>query len=341
MNLKHQYSDNIQHQKILIFGPELPPIGGVSIHVLRVTEKYKENFNEVKIIDVAKELKNKSRITYAFFILRTILKFKPTQIDYHTSYFDSFIYELFVLIILKFIFRFKIFFIDHDPRYLYKKHKFAKIFFNFLNIFLTRQIIIGSSTYKSYLDNKIKLKNYALESSFLLPCEFEYSIAKKTIYPKQLKFFFEKNNPIIIFNGFEFLLVENQDIYGFDRAINLIINLKKDFKNIGLLILCSQIGNKNYFNKINEKIIENNLNNNILLLTDNYPLWPLFEKANIFIRPTRSDSYGISIEEALNFNIPAIASDVCLRPNGTILFDNNNEEDLYNKTFSVLKKLEK
>lgn len=341
MNLKHQYSENIKNQRILIFGPELPPIGGVSVHISRVSEKYKENLNETKIIDVSKEIKNRSRIKYGLFVIKTIFHFKPTQIDYHTSHLDSFMFELFGIIILKFFLKYKLLFIDHDPRYLYKKNKSFKIFFNFLNKFVEKQIIIGDSTHKSYLNNKIFLHNFIIESSFLPPSKLEIESAQNIIYPHKIQKFLEKQSPIILFNAFEFTLMENQDLYGFDRAVGLMKKLKNEFENIGLLILCSQVGNKNYFKKIEELIKQNNLNDNISILFDNYPLWPLFRKSHIFIRPTRSDSYGISVEEAITFNVPAIASNVCLRHEAAILFDNNSEEDFYIKTYDVIKKLEK
>ncbi|MDF9507906.1 glycosyltransferase, partial [Bacillus cereus] len=63
-------------------------------------------------------------------------------------------------------------------------------------------------------------------------------------------------------------------------------------------------------------------------LTGQKELWPLFKKSDIMIRPTYSDAYGISIEEAIYFNCRAIASNVCNRPEGTILFENRNINDL-------------
>ena len=40
---------------------------------------------------------------------------------------------------------------------------------------------------------------------------------------------------------------------------------------------------------------------------------------DIFIRPNRTDAYGVSVAEAIHKGIPSLASDVCIRPNGAII----------------------
>ena len=53
--------------------------------------------------------------------------------------------------------------------------------------------------------------------------------------------------------------------------------------------------------------------------------------ADLLLRPNRVDAYGVSVKEALDNDIDAIASDVCRRPKGTILFKNNSMDDLLYK----------
>ena len=72
-------------------------------------------------------------------------------------------------------------------------------------------------------------------------------------------------------------------------------------------------------------------------MTGQKEIWPLFKKTDLMIRPTYSDGYGISIAESLYFGCPAIASNVCLRPKGTILFKNRDLDDLATKAMLVLK----
>ncbi len=73
-------------------------------------------------------------------------------------------------------------------------------------------------------------------------------------------------------------------------------------------------------------------------MLDNTELWPLFENADLMVRPTCVDAYGVSIAEALYFDCPAIASDVCERPDGTVLFRNRDQSDFLEKCRYVLVK---
>jgi len=54
------------------------------------------------------------------------------------------------------------------------------------------------------------------------------------------------------------------------------------------------------------------------------------------LRPNVSDGYGVSLQEALDLGVPAIASDVCERPKGAILFKNNDIDDLSQKIESAM-----
>ena len=85
------------------------------------------------------------------------------------------------------------------------------------------------------------------------------------------------------------------------------------------------------------KIEELGVKNNFYFLTGQRELWPLFKKVNLMVRPTSSDGFGISISEALFFSCPAIASNVCERPTGTIIFENRNLNDLTEKCITILK----
>ncbi|MBL0721721.1 MAG: glycosyltransferase family 4 protein [Sulfurovum sp.] len=113
---------------------------------------------------------------------------------------------------------------------------------------------------------------------------------------------------------------------------------KVDFPTIGLMFaLASEDINKEYLDKMKLRIKELKIEDNFYFLTGQKELWPLFKQADLMIRPTSSDGYGISIAEALYFDCPAIASDVSDRPEGTILFKSRDIEDLYSKTIDVIK----
>jgi len=121
-------------------------------------------------------------------------------------------------------------------------------------------------------------------------------------------------------------------------CIQLTEKLKKDFPDIGFIfVLADEQRNEKYINTMKELSSKLYIENNFYFLTGQKEMWPLFKESDLMVRPTYSDGYGISIAEALYFNSHAIASKVCDRPEGTILFENRNVEDLYEKSLLILK----
>jgi glycosyltransferase involved in cell wall biosynthesis len=116
----------------------------------------------------------------------------------------------------------------------------------------------------------------------------------------------------------------------------LLHRLKNNYPNVKLLFALAKIGDQNYFQKIREKIEQLQCTDQIYFLTGQKELWPLLKDADLFVRPTLSDSFGISVAEALLFGTPAIASDTCIRQKGTILFKTGDQVDFFKKVEEVL-----
>ncbi len=149
--------------------------------------------------------------------------------------------------------------------------------------------------------------------------------------------FIHNRSPVLISNAGFIRFYDNVDLYGLDLCIELIYRLKRTFPNIGFIYaIADENINKNYIENMKNKIREFKIKENFYFITGQKEIWPLYRKVDLMIRPTYRDGYGISIAEALYFNTPAIASDVCRRPSGTILFENRNLEDLYNKCMQIL-----
>lgn len=329
------YSFNRINKKIIVIGICPPPLGGIAIHIQRVIALYKKQQNAVGVIDISRRRWYHFVFIDAFKACFNIMYFRPHYIDYHTAYTRRSLLELNMLLCLKILLRFKITIVEHDCRYLYHRNNIFKKIRNLLNKFIDHHVLIGNTTYKSYLENNISLKSYSIESAFLPPDTTE-EVMINAIYPVSLQSFMQSRKPLILVNAFELILINSQDLYGIDMCLELIKELKTTYRNIGLLIVLSQIGNDHHFKRLNTYIKAYNLNSHIYFLINNYPLWPLFKYCTIFVRPTFSDSFGISVAEALYFQVPAIASDVCIRQKGAILFKTGNFKSFYKKVYGCL-----
>ncbi len=156
-------------------------------------------------------------------------------------------------------------------------------------------------------------------------------------YSKILFDFVEKRSPVIISNGGYIRIYNNIDLYGIDMCIELTNELKKSFPNIGFIFaLADKKKNDWYFRKMKKKIKELNIEKNFTFMTGHKEIWPLFQRADLMVRPTLLDGYSVSVAEALYFNCPVIASNVSKRPKGTIIFKNRNFKDFSEKCKRIL-----
>lgn len=335
INFQEQYYKNYKNKKIVIIGILPAPLGGIAIHIQRVAQAYKEQQNTVRIFDVSKKRWYKFLFYDFVKLLFSIIFFLPHKIDYHVSYTRRSLLELFVLSILSFFLRFKINIVDHDCRYLYSRSWFYKKLNNIVLRLVHTQVIIGTSTYKSYCDTATYLKNYTIESAFVAP-DVTLEKAILNTYPKSLNEFLKTHKPVICANAFDILLHNNQDLYGIDNCIELIRKIKQNFRNAGLVIAFAQISDKKYFQYIKLLVEAYHLEDSVYFLINNYEFWPLIKQTDLFVRPTLSDSFGISVAEAIFLNVPVVASDVCARPEGTMCYKSGDFEDLYQNVYKVL-----
>ena len=94
---------------------------------------------------------------------------------------------------------------------------------------------------------------------------------------------------------------------------------------------------RNYFEELENRIKKYQIDKEVFIYkVKDTEYYPILDKTDIFIRPTNTDGYGISVTEAIYLKKPAIASDVCQRQKGTIYFKSRDTKDLFEKTKFVL-----
>jgi glycosyltransferase involved in cell wall biosynthesis len=323
----HCYSDNLHNKKILIIGPYPPPNGGVEIHIKRVKSKLEKQKNTVVIFDTSK--KESSKIKVIRDLLRIFFTHKPQLVHLHEPTMSRL--KLAITVLLRFVLEFKITSIDHNCRVLYNYSEFNKKIFRILTKKIDHVVVIGDTTNKCYIDNKVTTKkNYSIESPYLPPnIKEEHNIYKK--YPQSLHNFIKTRTPLLTANAFALTLINNKDLYGFDMCIDLIKDLKAMHPNIGLIFGIAKNKEKKYLEKLKTIIKDLSLEKNIFIFISNEEFWPLIKRSDIFLRPTLSDGHSVSVKEACELHIPTIASNVCIRPEKTILFQAANKNDFYQK----------
>ncbi|MFC1842910.1 glycosyltransferase [Candidatus Dependentiae bacterium] len=343
--METQYYKDIKNKRIAIFGITPPPLGGVSVHIQRITKKFKENGNQVyhfKTEFRGRKYLLAPYLIYVFLFLfwHKIIWRKIDILYYHSTCLPNSITELYFISFFKKILNFKTVLVEHNCRHMYKRNKKELSRLTKILKTIEQLVFIGNSNYQSYAENSINLSNcpiYSIEPAFLPP---DISQEQKIIssYPKDINNFIKRHTPVFLANASNLYLLNQKDIYGLDKSIYILPRLKKSYPKIGLIFAISKITDKNHFEKIKKEIKINKLENNVFFIIGQHEIWPIFKDIDLFLRPTLSDGDSISIQEALFFNIPVIASNVCKRPYKVITFDVHSEKDFINKIKSCIKK---
>jgi len=146
-----------------------------------------------------------------------------------------------------------------------------------------------------------------------------------------------KNKKILIANAFRLTLRNNHELYGVDLLIDISKKINEENFPAKIIFVIASISNESeLLEKYLKEIKTHNLENVITLYTKAISFPRLITKCDLVVRPTLSDGDALTIREALFLNKSVIASNVVKRPKGTILFENRNSEDLFNKIKETL-----
>jgi glycosyltransferase involved in cell wall biosynthesis len=303
--------------KILLIGSTPPPIGGVTIHIDRFLNLYNENgkFN-ISVFDLKKKaiFQKNNKITNIFKIF--LFLFSSKVIHIHVS--NDFIKLLFALI-GKLLFK-KVVYTQHNCMV---KNKFA---FKFMYKLCNKVILVN---YKGIDKSLININKTETIPAFLPPYRFNK-------LPNSLENEIKKYNQIISTNCYSYALINGEHIYGFDLIIKAFYKLSKErkIKNTLLILVDPSKTTRGFVNDLlKQKTFQSN---KILLVTEKLDFVSLIKKSDITIRATRTDGDSLSIRESLYCNVPIICSDVTERPEGVVVFNNDDSDDLSDKILNTL-----
>lgn len=137
------------------------------------------------------------------------------------------------------------------------------------------------------------------------------------------------DNQEVIFNAWR---IQNQDdvlVYGLDYLLRLF----GDFPNLVFYIFIGDTSCKKFV----ETYFKSTIYTNYKLIFGE-DLVTHLGQARLFLRLNRFDAYGISVQESLDLGVPAVASDVCNRASGCVLFKSKDYLSLKSSIIDVLSK---
>ena len=327
--------------KIAIIGPYPPPYGGISVHIKRIENYFKKNhteyiiYNESRIVGYENIINVKPINSYKKFI------FKIPFLKFGTLHFH--VTNLKIQMLLG-CYRFlgkKIILTMHGESYFDELAKLNLVGHYLILLSLrniNKIICVNPRIKEGLLDLGLDSKKIEIIPAFIPPTSDEIDI-------KQLPEFFHKirhkHKFLITANAFRISFYNNEDLYGIDLSIELMkLLIDNGYKDIGFIYVIPDIGDYDYFKKMQNLVKKYTLEDNFYFYTKPVAYPAVINMCDLFIRPTNTEGDALSIREALTLQKPTIASDVCTRPEGTIFFKNRNIDDLYIKTTDTINNYE-
>lgn len=316
--------------RVGLIGPYPPPRGGVSVHIKRLEEVLRDQEIMVSIFNINSVAKSCGWIRRKISHLKWFIKiFHGTSIDILHIHGGTLKEQALIIFIAR-LYRIKTLITFHSLREDYSKMVFWHRWLLSYIVNNTDYIITAGDNEKDKLVNWFKKKKcLSVIPAFIQPKGVE------TELPLQLRDFISSHRLIISANASSMDFYQGQDIYGLDMLVELCGRLSLHM-DVGFVYCLTRVTDKVYFEKIKCRIKELGIEKAFYIVLDSIEFWLVLKKSHIFIRPTCTDSYGVSIAEALTLGIPSVASNVCKRPEGTILFQTRNSEDLYAKVLEII-----
>lgn len=302
--------------KILLIGTIPSPIGGISVHIDRFLHLYGENEEtKIGVFDSKKRtLFFANDATKKIFeILSYFLKCDILHI--HIS--NDSIKLLFVLL-GKLFFK-KVIYTHHNS--IVKNKSIFRLMYWLCDIV----ILVNDEKIDTSL---IIDKKTAVIPAFLPPYKIEH-------LPKEVEDILTKFDFVISTNCYFYNLFEGKHVYGFDLIVDAfyLLSVQNKIHNTLLLLVDPSNTTRDF---VEELLHEKEFGSNkALYLSNKIDFVSLIQKSNITIRATRTDGDSLSVRESLFYSVPVIASDVVVRPVGTVLFRNENRDDLADKIIKI------
>jgi len=323
----------VAERKVVLLGAYPPPYGGVSVHVQRLKREFDSIGMPCIVHSYKRLLSQKNGVVYVgnrmgWFLRQLFLR--NDEILHCHGYSPLALLSFSLLALLKK----RVVVTTHG--FLFKSNKIAlwhKLAFKLASMAKIYFVVTSPQVRERILSLGIK-SEYMTQD--IIPAFIPPSLDGEDDISPDVDIFLNNHYPIIGANAYRIVFFKGVDLYGLDMCVELCARLKEEYPNIGLLFALPEIGDYRYFDFINNLIAIKGINDNVYFITNPCEFYSILKKCDVFVRPTCIDDYGVSVAEAIYFGVPAVASDVCPRAEGTMLFRSRDVNDFTNKVWDIL-----
>jgi len=294
------------NKKIAIYGPYPPPLGGISVHIKRMVPFLKKANLDYTIFDFGYTEKENVIPTKKsiFWYLKILFNRQFDLLHFHQLFAFEFIF-------------YYIFSIINRTEAIVSIH--------------SERLLKYSSTYRDmnlFFLKKSKLKVIAVSKNLtdlLLKSGIDVVFLPAYVPPEDIVFKPIKKDQRVYFLYSVWKLDKKlgDEIYNVPLVSKFLSENKLNYKML-FLIGNKEISDLNYLNKM---IKEYDIAESVEILYGKN-LVDYVQNCSFLLKTNYVDGYGVALQEAMDLGVPAIASDVCIRPKGTVLFKDDDLGDL-------------
>jgi len=313
-----------RNQRILLIGPLPPPIGGVSIHISRISSLLAE-YAEVRVID------DSGQCTPGVPNVRKGGIFK---------YMSAMLWS-------------NIVHVHSGPLILRAAHIiFARLAGKRLIVTIhgathskptTRALerFLFRRAHKIITVSERIRDHYRLHDVDVIPAFIPPLLASEPQIPESVAEWIRdqkhRGRKLIAVNAFRPVQYAGGDLYGIDMCIRLIAALAE--KDQDAALLCAISDSAGFDEKIrsyHKLIDEFDLAAQVMLRLGGISFPRVIAEADLVVRPTLTDGDALTIREALHFGVRVVASDCVDRPSGTTSFRTASMDDFTQACMTAL-----
>lgn len=171
----------------------------------------------------------------------------------------------------------------------------------------------------------------------VIPAYIPESINNKLL-PHELEVYLAQYNRSLAFYGHSLMLNDGMDVYGYKQMLDIYKHVLGVSPDIGLVYCMADISNGDGIRDIEEYAHKLGIYDKIFWQYGSLSsLQPLWEKIDVYVRPTSTDGDSLAVREALEAGARVVTTDVVKRPTNCAVYHYGDINEASNKIFSVLK----
>lgn len=186
--------------------------------------------------------------------------------------------------------------------------------------------------------NQIEKLPFTFQSEIQVIPAYLPEVMLETNLPQELDKYLKYNERNLLFYGHSLMLNNGKDVYGYKQMLAIYKRVLSKYSNVGLVYCIADVSDAAGICDIEQCAKELGVYNKIFWQRGSLPtLQPLWEKIDVYVRPTSTDGDSLAIREAIEAGAHVVTTDVVKRPSRCTIYHFGDVEDASDKILDVFK----